>query len=256
MYCQECGEQVRDGANSCPNCGTVIQQAPQGTGQQTQTTPQGTSQQTQTTQMGQQSQTAPQNTYGTQNTSGIDVASNVPIVGGIIYGAVAFAISFVITLILVFTELEGETNSLGYYAGDQVLAVLGWFFYNAHTVAITATTTDSSINILETAYQSAGSATTVPKLAYYVLPVVVLFLLSYTLANRATSSDVKPVEGAIAGASIALGYGAVSFLGGSSVFTVTEAGESAGPETGSIIIMMVLLYPVVIGGAAGYLARS
>jgi len=244
MHCQECGESMPDTAASCPSCGTPVQQP----AQQSQRQPQPGGQQGghAGAQPGRRGQAA-----GSKNLLG-----SVSIVGGIVYGAVAFVTTFIVTAILVFTELEGEANNLGLYAGDHILALLGWFFYNAHTVSITSSTSSEAVNVLETAYQSAGSATTVPKLAYYVLPVAVLFLLGYVLADRASAPDATPLEGAVAGASIALGYGVLAFLAGSSVFTITEAGESAGPQSGSIIMMMVLLYPLVISGAAGYLSRA
>lgn len=228
-----------DTASSCPSCGAPVQQSAQQGQQQAQSGGQPGGQ------PGRQAQA----------TSSRNLLSSVSIIGGIVYGAIAFVTTFIVTAILVFTELEGEANDLGIYAGDQILALLGWFFYNAHRVSITSSTSSDSINVLETAYQSAGSAATVPKLAYYVLPVAVLFLLGYVLADRASPSDASPVESAIAGASIALGYGVIAFLAGGSVFTITEAGESAGPQTGTIIVMMGLLYPVLISGAAGYLSR-
>ena len=261
MYCQECGEEIPDYANSCPNCGNrhgQQQAQAQQTGQaQTQQTGQAQAQQTGQAQAQQTGQAQAQQTggYG-QGASLQDYLSSISIIGGIVYGAIAFITSFIVTAILVFTELEGETNNLDLYVGDQILALFGWFFYNAHTVSITNSATSETANILETAYQTAGSAATVPKLAYYVLPVVVLFLLGYVLADRASPSDASPIESAVAGASIALGYGVIAFLAGNSVFTITIAGESVGPQSGSVIMMMVLLYPVVIGGAAGYLSRA
>lgn len=242
MYCQECGESMPDTADSCPSCGTLMQQPTR----QSQRQPQPGGQQG--------GQPAAQPGQPGQAASSRNLLGSVSIIGGIVYGAVAFITTFLVTATLVFTELEGEASNLGLYAGENILALLGWFFYNAHTVSITSSTSSEAVNILETAYQSAGSATTVPKLAYYILPVAVLFLLGYVLADRASATDATPIEGAVAGASIALGYGVIAFLAGSSVFTITQAGESAGPQTGSIIIMG-LLYPVVISGAAGYLSR-
>lgn len=235
MHCHECGNKMPDTASSCPSCGTPVPLSAQ-QGQQ-------------------QAQPVDQSGQG-QATSYRSLLRSVSIIGGIVYGAIALVTTFLVTAIMVFTELEGEANNLGIYTGDQILALLGWFFYNAHTVNITSSTSSEAVNILETAYQSAGSAATVPKLAYYILPVAVLFLLGYVLADRASPADATPVEGAVAGASIALGYGIIAFLAGSSVFTITEMGESAGPQMGSVIIMMGLLYPVVISGAAGYLSRA
>jgi hypothetical protein len=191
-----------------------------------------------------------------QSTGVRDLLSSVSIIGGVIYGAVSFAVSFLITTTFVFTEIEREANNIGASAGDQVLATLSWFFYNAHTVAITPSWTDDSVNLLETAYQNAGSSLSIPKIAYYIVPVALLFLLAYTLANRATSADARPVEGAVAGASIALGYGIVAYFGGTAVFTVREAGQSIGPDMGSVFLMMCLVYPIAIGGVAGFLARQ
>jgi hypothetical protein len=248
MHCQKCGTEMADTATSCPSCGTAVQQPTQQNQRQAQSGGQPGAQPG--------GQPGAQPGQQVQATNSRNLLGSVSIIGGIVYGAVAFVTTFLVTAILVFTELEGEANNLGLYAGDNILALFGWFFYNAHTVSITSSTSSDAVNILETAYQSAGSAATVPKLAYYILPVSVLFLLGYVLADRASPSDATPIEGAVGGASIALGYGVIAFLAGSSVFTITEAGESAGPQTGSIIMMMGLLYPVVISGAAGYLSRA
>lgn len=277
MNCQECGNQLPADAKTCPNCGMNLQRMSQGTGQQAQKAnrqpraagqqpqqqpqnPQGTGRRSQAAGQQprgatQQPQTGPQNAQTGQSPGFRDLLSSVSIVGGIIYGAVSFAVSFVITTAFVFAEIEREASNIGVSGGDQVLATLSWFLYNAHTVAITPSWTDESVNLLETAYQNAGSSMSIPKIAYYIVPVALLFLLAYTLANRATSADVRPVEGAVAGASIALGYGIVAYFGGTAVFTVREAGQSIGPEMGSVFLMMCLVYPIAIGGVAGYLAR-
>ncbi len=201
-----------------------------------------------------QSQPQQQPPQPEQNRSVSGLLSQISIVGGILYGSIAFIISLIIHSILLLSAVSNSTSeSLVDAAGEGVWYFIGWMFYNAHTVPIESTVAGTSGNLLEEIYQLGGSQISLPKITFYALPVVVLFLFGYTLANRATQSDVPSLHSAVAGASIGLGYGIFSVLG-SYVFTLTYLGESASPAMGSVIMMMVIVYPVAIGGGAGYLA--
>lgn len=247
-------------AATCPKCNSPVrnsQQSNRTQNQPHQQSPQGPQNQPrQQPPQGPQNQPRQQPPQGSQSQSSSGFLSNISIVGGTIYGVAAFVVSLTIHSLLLLSSISSTTSEgLADTAGEGAWFLIGWMFYNAHTVPIESTVAGTSGNLLEGVYQLAGSAIAVPKITFYALPIAVLALLGHTLANRATQPDVNPLHSAIAGASIALGYGIFSVLG-SYVFTLDVLGESAGPEMGSIVVMMAIVYPVVVGGGAGYLAGT
>jgi hypothetical protein len=211
----------------------------------------------------QQGQPAQQTQRGRrgQGTSFGDLLDSIPFVGGLFYGIVAFVVNFVVTNVLV-VAVAGEGDLTGYvYAvtneGLGYLDIFGWFFYSAHTVDIVASSgsQSNSENFIETFY-SAVSNPSIPKIAIYLAPLLVLFVLALVLASRASlGDDSTGFDGALAGGSIALGYAAFTLLGIFVLFSYTATGGQGTiqPALGSSVVFMCLLYPLGSGGLAGYL---
>ncbi|WP_136718074.1 zinc ribbon domain-containing protein [Halorientalis salina] len=198
---------------------------------------------------------------GNQQTTGTatSLLSDLPIVGGVIYGLFSYLISFVVISAFVLLEVE-DSDGLGVLpvedSVDALVALFGWFFYSAHGVQTTDSAGDESINFVEEAY-SATLDPIVPKIAYYVVPAVLLLLFGMILASRASMDEpVSRFDSARAGATIAVGYLALTVLGAMTVFSYSGTGGvvTIQPDLGSAVLIMGLVYPVAIGGLAGYLA--
>ncbi|WP_340102142.1 hypothetical protein [Salinibaculum salinum] len=190
-----------------------------------------------------------------------DRLGSAPVVGGLFYGIVAFVVNFFVTAMLVVAaagegDLDGYIGGVG-NQGPGLLEVFGWFFYSAHNVGITAIggSQSSSENFIEVFYSFATNPS-VPKIAVYLAPAAVLFVLALVLASRTSlDGDATRLDGAVAGGSIMVGYAVLTLVGATVLFTYTTPGGQATvqPVLGSSIVFMCLLYPVASGGIAGYL---
>ncbi|MEF8785788.1 MAG: hypothetical protein V5A45_07625, partial [Haloarculaceae archaeon] len=190
-----------------------------------------------------------------------DRLGSAPVVGGLFYGIVAFVVNFFVTAMLVVAaagegDLDGYIGGVG-NQGPGLLEVFGWFFYSAHNVDITAIggSQSGSENFIEVFYSFATNPS-VPKIAVYLAPAAVLFVLALVLASRTSLDDAATrLDGAVAGGSIMLGYTVLTLVGVTILFTYTtpDGQATVQPVLGSSIVFMCLLYPVASGGIAGYL---
>ena len=190
-----------------------------------------------------------------------DRLGSAPVVGGLFYGLVAFVVNFFVTAMLVVAaagegDLDGYIGGVG-NQGPGLLEVFGWFFYSAHNVDITAIGggQSGSENFIEIFYSFATNPS-VPKIAIYLAPAAVLFVLALVLASRASfDDDATAMDGAVAGGSIMLGYAVMTLVGATILFSYTtpDGQATVQPVLGSAVVFMCLLYPVASGGLAGYL---
>ncbi|MFC3478788.1 hypothetical protein [Halobacterium litoreum] len=122
---------------------------------------------------------------------------------------------------------------------------IGATFYGAHNVDIG--TSMLSLNFL----QAATSQESALEILWAVPPIVLAFA-GYTFANTRAGQSVgsEPMDGAKAGALVAVGYLVLAVVG---TFVFTEG--NASPKLGDSVIFMGVLYPVVFGGIGGYLSR-
>jgi hypothetical protein len=171
-------------------------------------------------------------------------------VGGFIYGALGYIVSFVLTTVYFFYRLDEITSG----NIDQVLPdepqALGWAFYNANMVEIAASaggTTVQNVNYLKEIDQ-------INPTVFYVMVAFALFLAGYSVAARVREPIAGP-RGAVAGASIVVGYLPLLFVG-TILFEAQESGVSAGPEVGGTLFLWGIIYTVVFGGIGGYLSRG
>jgi hypothetical protein len=180
--------------------------------------------------------------------------NDLPLASGAIMGAVAFLANYLLVTVLYIFEFS---NDQGTFTGIAPHEYAGWIFYNAHTVKI-EDTTGSEGNLLDILY-TATQSLAVPKLAYYVVPVLGLVAAGYVLANQTLGATTDPgVDGAKRGALVAIGYAILTAAAATTVFSVSppSATGSIAPELDGTAALMAVGYPVVLGGLGGFLAGA
>lgn len=188
-------------------------------------------------------------------------SEGLPIVGGLLYGSLSFLASYVAVAGLLIAEAANDGTLESFLESDggpSVVETIGWVLYSAHNVKIVTPFREGPINLLE---NTPADAVTIPKIAFYAVPVVVLVAFGVALARR-TSFDGRPtgIDSAKTGAALAVGYLACTVVGAKTVFSYDVAADvsatagSIEPQLGPAVAVMGLAYPVVVGGIGGYLA--
>lgn len=171
-------------------------------------------------------------------------------VGGFLYGLLGFILSFTFTTIYFFYRLNEITDgNIDAVLPDEIQA-FGWAFYNANMVDITVSASGASveaINYLDRIDKLNG-------VVFYGMIALMLFISGYSVASRVTDPLTGP-EGAVAGASVVVGYLPL-LAAGTFLFTTEELGATAGPEVGGTLLLWGIIYSVVFGGIGGYLSRG
>jgi hypothetical protein len=178
-------------------------------------------------------------------------------------GVVAYVVGLLSMFGLTLFEFSDDTDIV--LTSVSGLEFSGWLLYNAHTVSIELVSgiQQRSFNYLEQMYVSGvvtQGSLTVPKLVYYLVPILVLFVGGFVVARRHRSREggVSTTEGVLAGGSLAVGYTAMAALGAVTVFSITEgsggAAQTAAPPLVDAALVMGVGVPLVVGGVAGYLA--
>jgi len=188
---------------------------------------------------------APQQTGHRQETTASPMDGFRPI-GGLIYGVLGFVAAFIVTVAYFFYRVDEITNGGVDGVLPEEAGAIGWPFYNAHQVDITASVGTESVNYLEL----------IPKLdplVFNAIPAIILLLAGYSVASRVQES-LSDQASAVAGASVAVGYLPL-LVAGTFVFEVENAGVSAGPELGGSLFLFGILFAAGFGAVGGYLAR-
>lgn len=184
---------------------------------------------------------------GNQRTDGVDVSSFRPI-GGLIYGVIAAVLSAVGVLGLFFMRVASKNPDFPNWSDEATAKFIAWTFYNAHTVPVEQTvrgaSADQTINLLK--LYPVGDT-----LLFHAIPAVLLFLAGYSVAAR-VRGKLDAVNGAVAGASVLVGYGLVAVAG---VFflKVTQGGATIQPSLTETVTFMVAAYPIIFGGLGGFI---
>lgn len=187
----------------------------------------------------------------TQTATNRSATQGIRVVGGLIYGVIAFVVAFVATIGFFIFRLS-EINETGFQLArlfpEEHVEALGWVFYNAHTVDITVSTANGAmgetINYLEAIPQ-------LNTMVFYAIPAVLLFLAGYVVASRVRDS-LSGGAAMAAGASVAIGYVPL-FVAGTFVLTIESFGATAGPQLGAPLLVAGTLFAVVCGGVGGLL---
>ena len=197
-------------------------------------------------------------------------------------GAAVGAGTFVVGLLVAFlttgrqraavTSGEAFSHELEYWGEGPLefgaelsapsnLEAASWFYHQAHFAGVEATATDSVADgVGEPAVSSSLAFVEAAPLVLCFLPPILLLGAGIVLARRTAPNS--PRQAAVAGASIAPGYGAMAVL--SAVLLTWESSTttarvtttmSAGPELPSAVAFTAVLFPVAFGALGGYVAN-
>jgi uncharacterized membrane protein YagU involved in acid resistance len=180
----------------------------------------------------------------------------IRIIGGAIYGSIAYVVSFgaVVALFLQRARERGvEPPKLVRQldAEEQFVQLLGWIFYNAHTVDVAASATAGTLAVETEAINFVSEPYVSDTTIFHAIPAALLFVAGYVVAMR-TPHRLNFVTGALAGASVTIGYGALAYAG-ATAFEVSTRGVTYAPAMPDALFVAGIAYPAIAGGAAGAL---
>lgn len=172
----------------------------------------------------------------------------VSIKSGLLGGIVAYALGFVVVSVMSYVE-PGITPGQGQ---TSTATDLGWMFYSSHAVDIAIEAGGQS----ETFSLFAEGETTIPEVAFYLAPAVVLAAVGYWLASS-LAAGTDGGSRATTGASVAVGYLPLALAG---TFLFEESGSTLSgtatiaPDLTESLLFAGLLFPILFGAVGGYLA--
>jgi len=178
---------------------------------------------------------------------------HVPAGVGAAAGAAAYALGYLVTYVWQSASVRESLRGLNFvvelFGGDPIPAwkAVGWLFYNAHFAAFTNPTIAggrASTNLI-----ASGDA---PALLY---AVPVLLLVGAGAAVARLDDPPEPDDGALAGATVAVGYLLLALVG-VVAFRATrgDATIAVDPVTG--VLLAGVVYPLLFGAVGGVLASA
>lgn len=198
-------------------------------------------------------------------TSTGDVLRRETALSGVLVGAIAYVLGYAVTYTLVALDSELQPE---FVSGDRffegasefgieglqpdAMEFAGWIFYNAHFVDVVQSSQAKDtggageLGIEQSSNLLSESATQIPELFYYLVPVAVFTMAGYLLARRL---EPETTGGAVlAGGSVALGYAPLALVGAFG-FTTSTSVTLAGVEF-SVSMAPNLVMAVVVAGLA------
>jgi len=177
---------------------------------------------------------------------------------GVALGVASFLATYVLTY--AYVVLDGVDTS------DGGWTLVGLVLYSAHNVETVTTATGAgqtisgSVNLLSNDFSGLTSfGSTVPTIVYYLTPVVVLLVAGFLTVQWTTNRSGSIATGALAGATVVLGYLAFAVLG-PLLFRVSRSAFGAqatvAPDLVTGIALLGIAYPVVFGAIGGAAASS
>jgi hypothetical protein len=166
---------------------------------------------------------------------------------GAIGGAVSFVVGYLLTLIVVVVIESGDL-------ADDAIEAAGFLYYNAQFAAVEFTvdgTGGGAFSDQEFNYLTDGDfsqALDAPSILYHLIPIVILFLGGFAIARSVNASDLQ--EGAIAGATMALGTVVLALLG-TFLFSISDTGTTTSPVLIEGVLLAGLVFPGVLGAIGG-----
>ncbi|WP_336037374.1 hypothetical protein [Halobacterium yunchengense] len=171
---------------------------------------------------------------------------SVRLIGGSVYGLIAWAVGFVGVAALFVDRAPDGALEFPQEDAQFLLDFFAWVFYSAHTVTMEVSGGGQSES-----WPLFEQFLIQDTLTFNAIPAVLLFVAGYVVAMRVPRT-LTAVEGAVAGASVAIGYAVLTFVG-VSYFAQTTAGVTYGPPMVDSMLYMGVGYPVVFGGLGGFL---
>lgn len=185
--------------------------------------------------------------------SDTDFASSVPIIGGLIYGVLAYVVALITSILYLFTKRPETGNELsdiyqfevgGSVTGTEIaINAIGWLFYNVQMVPLQVTGRDGSevsVNLIEE--MGVGD----PLVS--AIPVVVLVVFGIILAQRSSATSTS--SGLISGATLVVGYGVLATVG-ALFFGISDQGVTFQLPLANAIMIVGIAYPMIGGGIGG-----
>jgi len=192
-----------------------------------------------------------------------NIRGNLSIVGGVLGGAISYAVGLVGTFAL-FASLEEsdglDTDPQAVAAIDDatgeaflrtldqapenfesILAFAGWIFYNAHGVAINLSDA-GAVNLLALTEMGIGP--------FAAIPALLLFCFGGLIALLKRADGLA--GGVVSGSSVLLGYAPLAVFG-ALYFSLSAGGTTASPQFVPAILLVGIVFPVAAGGFAGLL---
>lgn len=176
-------------------------------------------------------------------------AESRPYVESAAAGVGAWVLGYLITYLLVATEIESSplNDLIEFFEGDSATyELVGWVFYNAHLVDVTYT----GIDLFSPPPSFIGGEDGFTALLYVVPPAL---LLIGGLAVGRYRGVTGTNEGAVAGALLAAGY-VLPSAAGAFVFTVSVGSAAGSPDPLTAVVVAGLFYPLVFGAIGGVAA--
>ena len=176
-------------------------------------------------------------------------ASDLPIVPGAIAGLLSWIVGYVLTYLLVASDIrESGLNQLAqaFGDGDATYELVGWVFFNSHLVDA----------VVEAPFVGSRTANFVggedgfTLLLFAISPVL---LVAAGLAVGRSQGVTRADAGAVAGALVVPGYLVLSIVG-AVLFRVEAGGASGEPDLLPAILLAGVVYPLVFGAAGGVVA--
>ena len=178
--------------------------------------------------------------------SNASLLTSVRPIGGSVYGVITWAIGFVAVGALFADRAPDNALNFPQQEAGFVADFFAWVFYSAHTVTMQVSGGGQS-----EAWPLFEQFLIQDTLVFNAIPAALLFVAGYVVAMRVPRT-LSSVEGVIAGASVAIGYGVVTFVG-VSFFAHTVSGATYGPPMTAAMLYMGVGYPVAFGGLGGLL---
>ena len=173
----------------------------------------------------------------------------LPIVGGAIAGIVSWVAGYVLTYLVVASEVRDSplhriVEALG--GEPATYEIVGWVFYNAHLVD-TVIQDVPLVGSHATTYIGGEDGFT---MVLYAIPIASLLLAGIALAAAWGVSDVT--EGTLVGITVLPGY-LIASVAGVVLFEVTVGGASGAPDFLAGVVLAGIAYPLLVAGAGGLL---
>lgn len=169
------------------------------------------------------------------------------VVAGIVAGVGTYLVGYAATYVAVARDVEDALRSveavLELVAAEPIgtWRIVGWVFYSAHFVASDLVATLGPIQARTTVDIVGQSGDLTP---LYLVPIVTLAVAGIAVSLAVSAADGR--DGAIAGATVVLGYLPMAAIG-----LVAFAYGGSGPDPIAGLLLAGIAYPVVFGAAGG-----
>lgn len=180
-----------------------------------------------------------------------DLLELIPVKHALLYGLAACFITFLLIGMLFSSAASSDFKQDIDDAdvGEEEFSAI--VFFNAHLVQVEAN--GESWNYLT---GEDAQLFNVPSLLFFAVPIAVLFLAGRRFVTKHDDRISDKNEAAKIGASLVIGYFPMVFILQSAARVTVSGGfgqsVTLSPSSGTALLLAGMLFPVVVGGLAGY----